>query len=334
MNSGALDNMSQERSGTSSSRYVDYTAPGPSREAYPTPSVSSYEYQPERPARKERRSSSRDRDSRSREREGRSMDRHSRGHRSRDHSRDSSRDRYNNGRVEGGREVYYNTGLEVERAPSDRAESEFTVRNEAVVANGWISDEDPRAASRAASEIYATTRMGQRPRSEISQYSYRTYRTGGAHSDVVSVKTKTTRGGKLVMETMVAPHPCCPNTKGVCCLMILLNLALLLITLGFVVVLQLYEPPFVWYIGMSMLIFGFLTLFGSLIYCVTVCRDIERKRPPPGELYWTNHWTKQMNFPEIHYTNTQYKPSDYKGSEYSFKTQPSRTTNDTSTVRY
>ncbi|CAL4121233.1 unnamed protein product, partial [Meganyctiphanes norvegica] len=330
--------MSLERTGNSASRYVDYTASGANR-GYPAPSVSSYEYQPEpeRPPRRDRRSSSREdrpresrsRDSRSRERETRSMDRHSRGHRSRDHSRDSSRDRYTNGQV-GSREVYYNPGLEVERAPSDRAESEFTVRNE--VANGWISDgdEDRRAASRAASEIYATTRMGQRPRSEISQYSYRSYRTGGGQSDVVSVKTKTTRGGKLVMETMVAPHPCCPNTKSVCCLMILLNLALLLITLGFVVVLQLYDPAFVWYIGLSMLIFGFLTLFGSLIYCIAVCRDIEKKRPPPGELYWTNHWAKQINFPEIHYTNTQYKPSDYKGSEYSFKTQPSRTTADTS----
>ncbi|XP_045608275.1 uncharacterized protein [Procambarus clarkii] len=284
--------MSLERLGPSS-RYVDYTQPGPSgyRGA---PSVSSYEYAPERPPRRERGDRSR---SRSRDRES------------------SSRNGYS------GREVYYNPGLVEERAPSDRAESEFTVRNEAVI-NPQLEEEERRAASRAASEIYASTRI-PRPHSEISQYSYRT--TGG-HSDMVSVKTKTTRGGKLVMETMTAPHPCCPNTKSVCCLMVLLNLGLLLITLGFVVVLQLYDPAFVWYIGLCMLIFGFMVLFGSLIYCVFVCREIEKMRPPPGELYWTNHWTKQLNMPEIHYTNTQYKPTDYKGSEYSFKTEPSRTT--------
>ncbi|XP_045132010.1 uncharacterized protein LOC123516568 isoform X2 [Portunus trituberculatus] len=279
--------MSMERLGPSSSRYVDYTQPGPSGYRAP-PSVSSYEYSPpQRPPRRDR--------SRSRSRD-------------REHS---SRSGYSS------REVYYNPGLEDDRAPSDRAESEFTVRNEAVI-NPQL-EEERRAASRAASEIYASTRL-PRPQSEISsQYTYPT-------SDKVSVKTKTTRGGKLVMETMTAPHPCCPNTRSVCCLMVLLNLGLLLITLGFVVVLQLYNPAFVWYIGLCMLIFGFMVLFGSLIYCVFVCREVEKMRPPPGELYWTNHWTKTLNMPEIHYTNTQYKPSDYKGSEYSFKTDPSRTT--------
>lgn len=285
--------MSLERAGPSS-RYVDYTQS--SHSGYRPSSVSSYEYPPERPPRRER-----DRRERSR-------------------SRDSSRERY-----PGGRGVYYNPGIEEDRAPSDRAESEFTVRNEAVI-NPQLDEEERRAASRAASEIYASTRM-PRPQSEISHYTYRSGRSGrSGRSDVVSVKTKTTRGGKLVMETMTAPHPCCPNTKGVCCLMVLLNLGLLLITLGFVVVLQLYDPAFVWYIGLCMLIFGFLVLFGSLIYCVFVCREVEKMRPPPGELYWTNHWTKQLNKPEIHYTNTQYKPSDYKGSEYSFKTEPSRMT--------
>ncbi|XP_071535940.1 uncharacterized protein [Panulirus ornatus] len=279
--------MSVERLGPPS-RYVDYTKA--TSNGYRPPSVSSYEDAPERPPRRERRARSSSRD------------------------RDSSRDGYSN------REVYYNPGLETERAPSDRPESEFTVRNEAVV-NPQL-EEERRAASRAASEIYASTRL-PRPQSEISQY---TYRSAGAASDIVSIKTKTTRGGKLVMETMTAPHPCCPNTKSVCCLMILLNLALLLITLGFVVVLQLYDPAFVWYIGLCMLIFGFMVLFGSLIYCVFVCREVEKMRPPPGELYWTNHWTKQLNMPEIHYTNTQYKPTDYKGSEFSFKTEPSRTT--------
>jgi hypothetical protein len=45
-----------------------------------------------------------------------------------------------------------------------------------------------------------------------------------------------------------------------------------------------------------MLIFGFCTLIGTLIYCVYVCRD----RPDPdnlpyGELYWTHHWRRSLN---------------------------------------
>lgn len=61
--------------------------------------------------------------------------------------------------------MYYNPGIEEDRAPSDRAESEFTVRNEAVI-NPQLDEEERRAASRAASEIYASTRM-PRPQSEI-----------------------------------------------------------------------------------------------------------------------------------------------------------------------
>lgn len=34
---------------------------------------------------------------------------------------------------------------------------------------------------------------------------------------------------------------------GVCCLLVLVNLGLILITLGFSIVLQLFEPAFVWY---------------------------------------------------------------------------------------
>ncbi|ROT85401.1 uncharacterized protein LOC119573965 [Penaeus monodon] len=125
--------MSLERAGPSS-RYVDYTQS--SHSGYRPSSVSSYEYPPERPPRRER-----DRRERSR-------------------SRDSSRERY-----PGGRGVYYNPGIEEDRAPSDRAESEFTVRNEAVI-NPQLDEEERRAASRAASEIYASTRM-PRPQSEI-----------------------------------------------------------------------------------------------------------------------------------------------------------------------
>ena len=82
------------------------------------------------------------------------------------------------------------------------------------------------------------------------------------------------------------------------------------------------------YVGMSMLIFGFLVMFGSMIYCVFVCRDIDRLRTPHGQLYWTNHWTKSVKTPEIHYTNKQTKPSDggYAGSEYSYNTNRSQPT--------
>ena len=48
---------------------------------------------------------------------------------------------------------------------------------------------------------------------------------------------------------MAAPNPFCPNTKGICCLMLLINLGLILVTLGFVVVIQFFEPLFVWYVS-------------------------------------------------------------------------------------
>lgn len=48
------------------------------------------------------------------------------------------------------------------------------------------------------------------------------------------------------VEAMSAPNPFCPNVKGVCCLMLLLNLGLILVTLGFVIVMQFMEPLFVW----------------------------------------------------------------------------------------
>lgn len=59
-------------------------------------------------------------------------------------------------------------------------------------------------------------------------------------------KTKKKRKGGVVIETMSAPNPCCPDSKGVCCILLLVNLGLLLVTLGFSVVLQIFEPPFVW----------------------------------------------------------------------------------------
>lgn len=56
---------------------------------------------------------------------------------------------------------------------------------------------------------------------------------------------RSRRAGAHV-ELMSAPNPFCPNVKGVCCLMLLLNLGLILVTLGFVIVIQFMEPLFVW----------------------------------------------------------------------------------------
>lgn len=56
---------------------------------------------------------------------------------------------------------------------------------------------------------------------------------------------RSRRAGARI-EAMAAPNPFCPNVKGVCCLMILLNLGLILVTLGFVIVIQFVEPLFVW----------------------------------------------------------------------------------------
>jgi hypothetical protein len=78
--------------------------------------------------------------------------------------------------------------------------------------------------------------------------SHYSYRSGRAPSEVSTVKTKTSRKGGLVVETMAAPNPFCPNTKGICCLMLLINLGLILVTLGLVVVIQLFQPLFVWYV--------------------------------------------------------------------------------------
>ncbi|CAB4069902.1 unnamed protein product [Lepeophtheirus salmonis] len=72
---------------------------------------------------------------------------------------------------------------------------------------------------------------------------------------------------------MSAPNPFCPNTKGVCCLMLLVNLGIILVAIGFIIVLQLTKPDIVWNIGIIILIFGFLTFFASLVYCVYICQE-------------------------------------------------------------
>lgn len=113
----------------------------------------------------------------------------------------------------------------------------------------------------------------------------------------ISGHTNYSRKAGARLEAMSAPNPFCPNIKGVCCLMLLLNLGLILVTLGFVIVIQFMEPLFVWVLGIIFLIFGFLTLIGSMVYCVIVCRDARTPSQVRNEdLYWTKHWQKDIGY--------------------------------------
>ncbi|CAD7004480.1 uncharacterized protein LOC101452237 [Ceratitis capitata] len=167
-----------------------------------------------------------------------------------------------------------------------------------------------------SSEIYVTSAAYKEP-SEISRYSHRPQSRGASHS-VYSVastaktgqsaRSTTKRGVKI--DAMSAPNPFCPNIKGVCCLMLLLNLGLILVTLGFVIVVQFYEPLYVWILGIIFLIFGFLTLIGCMIYCVHVCRDAKTPSQVRNEnLYWTRHWQNNIGYIPT-------KEISYKGNKY------------------
>ncbi|XP_034250331.1 uncharacterized protein LOC117650836 [Thrips palmi] len=178
-----------------------------------------------------------------------------------------------------------------------------------------------------SSDIYVTSAVYRAP-SEFSRgsrgpppgppshYSYRSR----PPSEVSTVRTITKTGRKagVVVETMSAPNPFCPNTKGVCCLLLLLNLGLILVTLGFVIVIQFFEPFFVWILGIVFLVFGFLTLIGSLVYCVYVCRDAKSPREVAAEPhYWTHHWQKNFSTPEIRYKSEEKYPDDRFSDRYS-----------------
>lgn len=184
------------------------------------------------------------------------------------------------------------------------------------------------------SDIYVTSAAYRAP-SEISRYSAHQPLSSSRgpmslYSVASSAKTgksnRSTRKSGAMIETMSAPNPFCPNVKGVCCLMLLLNLGLILVTLGFVIVLQFSEPVFVWILGIVFLVFGFLTLIGSLIFCVFVCRDAKTPSQLRDEdLYWTHHWQKNIGYTpqEINYKTDRY-PDNYsdrysisKASRYS-----------------
>ncbi|XP_054286768.1 uncharacterized protein LOC129002757 isoform X1 [Macrosteles quadrilineatus] len=224
---------------------------------------------------------------------------------------------------------YYTDGEDSQRAASERTMSEYTVTNERARVVPPPRKHRPRSRSRErdrrtrseeryypeeGSDIYVTS-AAYRPPSEISvsfsrgsrhsrysrhapsHYSYR------APSEVSTIKTKVDHKRGLVIETMSAPNPFCPHTRGMCCLMLLLNLGLILVTLGIVIVVQFFQPVFVWILGIVFLIFGFLTLVGSLIYCVAICRDAKTPAQVAAEdHYWTRHWSKNIGSPpEIHY---------------------------------
>lgn len=106
-------------------------------------------------------------------------------------------------------------------------------------------------------DIYVTSAVYKAP-SEISRYSsapHRTYASKPRSIYSVASSRKTGRSGRSVqsqrrmgakVEAMTAPNPFCPNVRGLCCLMLLINLGLILVTLGFVIVIQFVEPLFVW----------------------------------------------------------------------------------------
>ncbi|KAM7358667.1 uncharacterized protein ACRADG_003554 isoform 1-T2 [Cochliomyia hominivorax] len=166
----------------------------------------------------------------------------------------------------------------------------------------------------AGSDIYVTSAAYKAP-SEISRYSHRppsraprsVYSVASTAKTGRSARSTTKRGAKI--ETMSAPNPFCPNVKGVCCLMLLLNLGIILVTLGFVIVVQLHDPFYVWILGIIFLIFGFLTLIGCMVYCVYVCKDAKTPSQVRNEdLYWTRHWQKNIGYTpqEINYKADKY----------------------------
>ncbi|CAO1423584.1 unnamed protein product [Diamesa hyperborea] len=246
------------------------------------------------------------------------------------------------------------------RAPSERTLSEYTVTNERASPpeaptrksrdksrNNAIYDgprplssppsrPPPRAPSAMSAmsyggdngDIYVTSAVYKAP-SEISRYTVHRsqqsrprsiYSVASSHKTGQSRRSGQSRRMGAKVEAMSAPNPFCPNIKGVCCLMLLINLGLILVTLGFVIVIQFVEPLFVWILGVVFLIFGFITLIGSMIYCVVVCRDFKHPSQVQNEdIYWKNHWQKNIGYNP--HTEIDYKtdPDRYSVSKMSGK---------------
>lgn len=253
---------------------------------------------------------------------------------------------------------YWTDGEESQRAPSERTLSEYTTAHERNTSPPHIqkyrNDRSlnagpknlgptygpptripPRAPSALSyehggdtgSDIYVTSAAynAARAPSEYSRYTHRSHAQGPRSLYSVASSTKTGRSNRsrragARIEAMSAPNPFCPNVKGVCCLMLLLNLGLILVTLGFVIVIQFIEPLFVWILGLIFLIFGFATLIGSMIYCVVVCRDAKTPSQLRNEdLYWTRYWQKNIGYTphEINYKADRYNNDAFENDRYS-----------------
>ncbi|XP_066586326.1 uncharacterized protein [Prorops nasuta] len=180
------------------------------------------------------------------------------------------------------------------------------------------------AAYRTTSDISRESHHSLAPSSRMGHRAPSHYSVGSARSGNSTVKTHISRKGGIVVETMSTPNPFCPNTKGICCLMLLLNLGLILVCLGFVIVIQFFQPLFVWILGIVFLAFGFLTLIGSLIYCVHVFRNSKHPHDiNPEDFYWTRYWQGHVgSAPEVYYRADDKYPDDGysdRGSKYSNK---------------
>lgn len=71
-------------------------------------------------------------------------------------------------------------------------------------------------------------------------------------------------------------------------------------------------------LGLVFLIFGFVTLIISLIYCVVIFREAKSpKDVNPEDLYWTHYWQKQIGTPEIHYRTEDKYYDDRYSDRYS-----------------
>lgn len=75
---------------------------------------------------------------------------------------------------------------------------------------------------------------------------------------------------------------------------------------------------FIRILGIVFVIFGFLTLLGSMVYCIHVCKN--SKNPgeiDPEDFYWTRYWQGHVgSAPEIHY-KAEGKYQDDGGSDRS-----------------
>jgi hypothetical protein len=64
-------------------------------------------------------------------------------------------------------------------------------------------------------------------------------------------------------------------------------------------------------LGIVFLIFGFITLIGSLVYCVYVCRDARHPSDvAQDDFYWKHRWRTRVGSPEIHYRSEDRFPDE------------------------